>query len=55
MATVALGFLLIVLAMAGLAIGVSLGRAPLRGSCGGLGCSACKTCPRRAAPRKRGD
>lgn len=38
-----------VLAVLGLGIGVLSGRAPLRGSCGGLGaCSGCKRRCRRA-------
>ena len=49
------GFILcvmvILLAMGGLGIGVALGRAPLRGSCGGLSCAgACSACPKRRAP-----
>ncbi len=47
MATLALVFGVILLAMAGLALGVLAGRAPPRGSCGGLGCASCAACPRR--------
>lgn len=47
MATLTLVFLIFSLAMAGLGIGVLLGRAPLKGSCGGISCGACQTCPRR--------
>ena len=36
MATVLLSFVLISLAVAGLAVGVMMGRKPLQGSCGGL-------------------
>ncbi len=54
-----LTFVIILLAMAGMAIGVMAGRGALRGSCGGLnlpdgtriGCGACtrpQRCPRRA-------
>jgi hypothetical protein len=43
-----LSFLVIGLAMAGLAIGVMVGRKPLQGSCGGLnnfsGASDCELC-----------
>ncbi len=49
MATMAITFLVILLAMAGLALGVVLGRAPLRGSCGGVGCGACERCPNRGS------
>jgi hypothetical protein len=48
MATLILGFLIIGLAVCGLAVGVIAGRAPLKGSCGGLACGgACAACPRR--------
>jgi len=35
-------FLFFVLAMAGLGLGVLLGREPLRGSCGGGACAGCR-------------
>ena len=41
MATFVLTLVIILASIAGLATGVLLGRAPLRGSCGG--CTACKT------------
>ena len=57
MTTLLASFLIIALAVAGLAVGVMLGRQPIRGSCGGLGsirglegsCGACggKQCRRR--------
>ena len=46
-------FLVFLLAVAGLALGVLLGRAPLRGSCGGLRrvttepCACERPCPRK--------
>ena len=50
MATLILGFAIILLAVGGLAVGVLMGRAPLKGSCGGLACGgACAACPRRKA------
>ena len=36
-----LTFLLFLLAVLGLAVGVLMGREPLRGSCGGSGCGVC--------------
>ncbi len=53
MATLLLTFTLFLLAMAGLAVGVALGRRPIAGSCGGLACSdsqGCGTCGRGSAP-----
>ena len=47
MATLMLGLLLTLLAMAGLSLGVLVGRAPLRGGCARTGCDACARCPRR--------
>jgi hypothetical protein len=45
MATFLLSFALIALAIGGLALGVIFGRAPIRGSCGGLACDgACTGC-----------
>lgn len=39
-----ISFLLICLAMAGLAMGVMMGRKPLKGSCGGLNAIGAKDC-----------
>ncbi|MBT8455695.1 MAG: hypothetical protein HKO95_18475 [Rhodobacteraceae bacterium] len=55
MATLILTFLISLLAILGLAIGVIAGRAPLKGSCGGLACHkgiGCGTC--RLKQRKEG-
>lgn len=38
MTTVLLTFIVFVLAMVGLGLGVLFGRAPVKGSCGGLAC-----------------
>jgi hypothetical protein len=49
MATFVLAFFIVLASIAGLATGVLLGRAPLRGSCSGVacikggGCRACQT------------
>lgn len=54
MTTFLLGFGIISLSILGLAIGVMAGRAPIRGSCGGLSCGTtggCAACP-RAKSRK---
>ncbi len=51
METFILALVISLLAIAGLAVGVFLGRAPLRGSCGGLSCLKgidCGACPRRS-------
>lgn len=56
METVFLGLIVILLSVAGLAAGLFFGRAPIKGSCGGLSCISkleCSVCPRRrdgAAP-----
>jgi len=49
MTTLLLTFLILLLAIGGLAIGVFFGRSPLKGSCGGLACAGfdCATCPNR--------
>jgi len=38
------------LAALGLGIGLLLGGKPVQGSCGGLSCGACETCPNRRPP-----
>jgi hypothetical protein len=42
MATFVFTLVIVLASIAGLAAGILLGRAPLRGSCGG--CTACKVC-----------
>lgn len=41
MITVLLSILIVVLSAGGLAIGLLFGRAPVKGSCGGLNCRNC--------------
>ncbi|WP_372841092.1 (Na+)-NQR maturation NqrM [Phaeovulum sp.] len=48
MATFLITFGLVLLAVAGLAVGAIFGRAPIKGSCGGLSCipgADCDACP----------
>ncbi len=50
-------FLIVAISIAGLAIGILLGRAPLQGTCGtGNPCEAvrCAACPRKAASGDNG-
>lgn len=48
MLTIIAGVFILLLAVAGLATGILLGRPPLEGSCGGGGCGgACDTCTLR--------
>jgi hypothetical protein len=49
MQTIMLSIIIILISMGGLAIGLFFGRAPIKGSCGGLACSGleCGACPRR--------
>ena len=42
--TMLLAFVLVALAIAAMAVGVMTGRAPIRGSCGGLNGSGCELC-----------
>jgi len=37
------------LAALGLGLGLMMGGKPVQGSCGGLSCGACETCPKRRA------
>ncbi len=53
MSTLVASFVVLMLAVAAMAVGVIFGRAPIRGSCGGVAgqsCAACTgRCERRAA------
>ncbi|UHD46467.1 hypothetical protein LUX29_04410 [Aureimonas altamirensis] len=50
MQTVLLALLVLVLSVGALALGLFFGRAPIKGSCGGIACgNACGSCERRAA------
>ena len=53
METIFLSLIIILLAIAGLGIGVLAGREPLKGSCGGLACHKGLSCANCAAKRKR--
>ncbi len=56
METLVLSFILLVLAILGLALGVIAGRAPIRGSCGGITCqlrTRCGACNRGIDPEAR--
>ncbi len=55
MSTFVISFVLVLLAFAAMAVGVLLGRAPISGSCGGLGSGgACRLCLRGCARRAVG-
>lgn len=50
MVTIILTFVIVLLAIAGLAVGVIAGRSPIKGSCGGLACHkhiSCGVCKAR--------
>ena len=49
MQTVLFSVGIFVLSMAGLAVGLFFGRAPIKGSCGGIACGGfeCGACPKR--------
>ncbi len=48
MQTILAAIVLAILAVTALAVGVLMGRAPIRGSCGGIACGgACHACPDR--------
>jgi hypothetical protein len=53
LATLALSFLIVVLAVAGMSIGVIAGRAPIKGSCGGVGSAGCELCSGNCRRRNR--
>ncbi len=53
MATFVLSFVLVALAVTGMAAGVLLGRRPISGSCGGLGSATCAACTRPCRRRRR--
>ncbi|MFZ1481473.1 MAG: (Na+)-NQR maturation NqrM [Paracoccaceae bacterium] len=55
MTTFLLALCIVLLAFAGLSLGVFFGRAPIKGSCGGLACipgADCAACPNHS---ERGD
>jgi hypothetical protein len=55
MMTFLLAFCLVLLAFAGLSLAVIFGRAPIKGSCGGLACipgTDCAACPNHSSADK---
>ncbi len=58
MVTFILAFLILLLAIGGLALGVLAGRAPIKGSCGGLACIKginCGVCKARSLRKKEAE
>ncbi len=55
MSTLVATFVVLVLAMAAMAVGVIFGRAPIRGSCGGVGGEGCALCTGRCERRASTD
>ena len=53
--TLILSFVIIVLAVAGMAVGVMAGREPIKGSCGGVNGGRCELCSARGRCRKAAD
>ena len=52
--TLALSFVVILVVIAAMGIGVLAGRAPIKGSCGGLNGGRCELCSGQGQCRKRG-
>ncbi|MDJ0939527.1 MAG: Na(+)-translocating NADH-quinone reductase subunit E [Woeseiaceae bacterium] len=52
--TLVLSFVLILIVIAAMGIGVLAGRAPIKGSCGGLNGGRCELCSGSGQCRKRG-
>ncbi len=52
--TLILSFVLILVVVAAMSIGVIAGRAPIKGSCGGLNGGRCELCSGEGQCRKRG-
>lgn len=55
METIIFAFAILLLSMAGLALGVMAGRKPIKGSCGGLACVKGIDCGACKAKRKLGE
>ena len=53
LATLFLSFIVVTLAVTAMAIGVMAGRAPIKGSCGGLNGGTCELCSGTGECRKR--
>lgn len=55
MSTIVASFVILLLAMGAMAVGVIFGRAPIRGSCGGIAGGDCAVCTRRCERRAADD
>lgn len=55
MSTILASFVIIALAVAAMAVGVVFGRAPIRGSCGGLNGRGCELCSGRCRKREQSE
>ncbi len=53
--TLLLSFLVVLIAVAAMSIGVISGRAPIRGSCGGLNGRGCELCSGRCRKREQSE
>ncbi len=52
--TFLLSFVIVAAAVAAMAVGVMAGRAPIKGSCGGVGSGGCELCSGRCREEREG-